>query len=98
MAVAAVRITVATTATLLNTTSDNDPQVMSKTGVIQTSEVAVHNKGAASVYLGPSGVTTATGFELAVGETYGGVLAPDDTLYGICASGTVICHVLLTGV
>lgn len=51
--------------------------------------VVVGNRGAASVYLGGAGVTTATGFELAAGKDAILGLDPGETLYGIVAAATV---------
>lgn len=87
MAVKAARVSVAATATAL-----------AQTDTVAVSAILVRNRGTAAVYLGASDVTTATGFQLDPGEsatveagTY--PLA----LYGICASGTVTCHVLQVG-
>jgi hypothetical protein len=52
--------------------------------------VLVRNSGATNeVYLGPSDVTSATGFSLAAATSVGRPLElrEDDALYAICASG-----------
>jgi hypothetical protein len=78
MAVTASRVTVATTATVV-ATADADGGAL-----------LVKNVGAATVYLGPADVTTATGFPLGAGEAWGeGNFAPGEKLYGIVATGTV---------
>jgi hypothetical protein len=48
----------------------------------------------ASVYVGPSGVATNTGLELAPGESVGLDLGLNDQLYAIAASGTQTVHTL----
>lgn len=58
----------------------------------------IRNRGAASVFLGASDVTTATGFELLADESLPVDLNEGEALYGICAAGTVACHVLEVGV
>lgn len=55
-------------------------------------EVVIKNAGAASVFLGGSGVTTATGLELAAGATL--TVQVDEELYGIVAAGTADAQVL----
>lgn len=83
-AITASRVTVATTATLIFTT----------TGGTGGSNVLIRNPGTVSVYLGGSGVTAATGFELAPGDAVSLQIRRSDTVYGIVASGTNIVHVL----
>lgn len=58
----------------------------------------VRNRGAASVFLGGAAVTTAAGFELLADESLPVELDPGESLYGVCAAGTVACHVLEVGV
>lgn len=89
MAVAAARVNVATSATRLDTAESDSTAGRS---------VLVRNRGAAAVNLGASGVTTATGYQLDAGETVAIDLDPGEQLHGICASGTVACHVLQRGV
>lgn len=88
MAVNGSRVTVATTATAISG-ADSDG--------VYGSSVLVKNAGAASVFLGGSGVTTEAGFELAAGEAVSLDLNVSDSVYGIVASGTVVCHVLASG-
>jgi hypothetical protein len=51
--------------------------------------VVVGNRGAASVFVGGSAVTTATGFEVKSATDAFVHLDPGEALYGIVASGTV---------
>lgn len=85
MALTSAQVAVTATATLLFNASDAYDRVVLK------------NTGANPVFVGPSGVTATTGFELAVGATL--VLAAvgdsSDDFYGVCGatlSSTV--HVL----
>lgn len=89
MSVASQAVTVATTATQL-TGGD--------TGA-KSGSFAVANNGAATVYIGGAGVTTATGFPIAAGASMGFDLrSATDEVYGIVASGTVEVRVLLEAV
>lgn len=76
-AVAINRVTVATTATLIYTAP-----------LAGNSRVLIRNPSAVSVYVGPSGVTTATGFEIAAGDSLGINLSYGDTIYGVVAAAT----------
>lgn len=87
MAAKGTRVAVAVTATKLNTAGTDN---------VSGTSLLVRNRGTASVFLGGSDVTTLTGFELLAGESLPADLNED--LYGICASGTVACHVLEVGV
>lgn len=78
------RTTVAVTATLIYTAATGGATVL------------IRNAGTASVFLGGSTVTTATGFELLAGDTVTLPIGALDTVYGIVASGTVIVHSLET--
>lgn len=85
-------VSVATTATRIDTDSETD--------IISGSALAVYNNGAATVFLGhSSGVTTANGYPLAAG---GQVSVQFDSasqgLWGIVASGTVEVRTLELGV
>jgi hypothetical protein len=89
MAVVGSRVTVATTATRLDT---------STAGNMARSSVLVRNRGAAAVDLGGSGVTSGAGFQLDPGEAVDvDIVASDSGLYGIAASGTVRCDVIQVG-
>ena len=89
MAVVGARVSVATTATRLDT---------STAGGMGSSSLLVKNKGANSIYLGGSGVTTATGYELGTGDSISVDLkASDAGLYGIVAAATETAHVLQIG-
>lgn len=80
MAVSSAQITVNTTATLL------------ATGVGRT-QVFLSPQSGWTVYLGPSGVTTGTGF---LPASFPGflILTDGETLYGIMGSGSQSVHVL----
>lgn len=91
MAINVRAVSVATTATRLDTAAETDTQ--------PGSAVAVYNNGSATVYLGDSDVTTATGFPLAAGSSMAFEFdVSKDALYGIVASGTVAVRVLETGI
>lgn len=50
-------------------------------------DIAVHNDGAGTVYVGGATVTSATGFPIISGEDASFSLGESETLYGICAFG-----------
>lgn len=50
------------------------------------STVLVYNNGTATVCVGPSGVSTSTGFRLAAGASVSLDLNPGESLYGIGAA------------
>jgi hypothetical protein len=83
MALTVQRVSVGTSATMIADAADAD-------GV----NVLLRNKGTASIFVGPSGVTTATGLEVAADESMSAELGNEESLYGICASGTQTVHVL----
>ncbi len=85
MASKGTRVAVPVTAVKLNSAS---------TGAQGGSSLLVHNRGAASVFLGAANVTTADGYELLADESLPVDLDVGEGLYAICASGTVACHVL----
>lgn len=60
------------------------------------SRVRLLNKGGTSVFIGPSGVATTTGFELAASEAADLVLEAGESVYGIVAAGTETVHYLST--
>ena len=91
MAFSGRAVSVATTATRIDTAAE-DISLDRKSGI------AVYNNGAAIVYLGGSGVTTAAGFPLAVGGQVSMDADAAEGLYGIVASGTVEVRVLEVGV
>jgi hypothetical protein len=82
-AVGISRITVATTATLIFTAQPAG-----------TSRVLIRNPSAVSVYVGPAGVTTATGFEIVAGDALGINLANGDTIYGVVAAATQVVYTI----
>jgi hypothetical protein len=81
-AVVYTRVTVATSATLIYT------------GASGGSTVLIRNAGAASVYLGDAAVLTSTGFELTAGSAVSLPVGPNDPVYGIVVTSTVIVHTL----
>lgn len=50
------------------------------------------------IYVGPAGVTTATGYPLEAGAEYFFDLGGGEDLYGVAAAGSVAVPVLRTGV
>lgn len=86
MALACAQVSVGTSATLL------------AQGESDGTRVTLLNKGAADVFLGPSGVTTTAGLALAAGASFATLLEPGENIYGIVASGTCTVHVLRSGV
>lgn len=92
MAILSRAVSVATTATRLDSTTDNDDS-------ISGSSIIVYNNGASTIYIGGSGVTTATGTPVAASSWSPGIdLQSADALYGIVASGTVEARVFESGV
>jgi hypothetical protein len=93
MATVGKRVTVTTAATKLNSSSSGstDPTI--------GSSLSIRNRHAsASVDVGASGVVSGAGFELLAGESITMDVGRGEDVYAICASGTVICHVLEVGV
>ena len=86
--ITAARTTVAATATAIVTM----PESLGDANVIRLK----NTHGTVSVFLGAAGVATATGFELAAGQTLELNLQDGDTLHGIAASGTVVVSYLIT--
>lgn len=80
-AIDVLRVTVAATATVIYAVPDNRART-----------VLVRNPSSVSVYFGNSDVTTSNGFEIAAGNAASFVLEPDDTLYGVVATGTQVVH------
>lgn len=78
MTLATAQASVATTPTLIIAGDTN-----------ARSTVVVGNRGAASVFVGGSAVTTATGFEVKAGLDTFVNLDPGEALYGAVAVGTV---------
>lgn len=61
--------------------------------------VLIKNQGTIAVYVGPSGLTTSTGFKLDAGESLSlDSIRGDDALYGITGSSSTTVHVLQAGV
>ena len=59
--------------------------------------VQIINNGSATVYLGASGVTTATGYALASGATLNFAIHEDEAIYGIVASTSQAVSYLASG-
>lgn len=89
MAFQPARVTVTTTATLLTEAPDD---------YIKGQTVLVRNRGSASIFVGGPDVTADDGFEVQADELLSVDVDVDERLYGITASGTVLCHVLNGGV
>lgn len=91
MAVVGAVVAAATTATLLSG-ADTDN--------ISGQSIYVTNAGAQPIFLGGSGVTTATGYSLAAGASlpWPIVLGVGEALYGIVSAATENAKVLRTGV
>lgn len=83
-------VSVATTATRIDTEVETDRA--------PGSSVAVYNNGAATVYLGDADVTTAVGYPVAAGEHFSIDLDTSEALFGIVAAGTVEVRVLEQGI
>lgn len=77
-----LRVTVGTTPVII-VSSDGD-------GV----SALVRNRGAASIFVGDSPVTTSTGYELLPSDAMALDLAPGEVLYGISGSAGQAVHVL----
>lgn len=86
MAVVGSRVTVGTSAALLASGAGTD--------TAQGVSALVNNRGAASVDLGGSSVTTGNGYELEAAKSVSIALQPEEELYAVAASGTVSVHVL----
>jgi hypothetical protein len=82
MAVAATRVTVEDSAT---------PVFTAGVGGVR---VTITNRGNASVFLGPSTVTSTNGYELAQDESLVLHVSPGAVVHGIVASGTQPVHVI----
>ncbi len=95
MALSTARVSVTASAVKIaeNTTS---PSGMED---VQTVRVLLHNKtGTEAVFLGPTGVTTATGYEWTVAHGPLSVsLEPGESLFGIIVTATQIVHTLKAG-
>jgi hypothetical protein len=79
VAVVASVVAVQVTATPLVTPDPN-------AGVNDPTPFAVYNGSGATIYLGGTGVTDATGFPLLTGSTFQGNLFGSDTIYAIAAA------------
>jgi hypothetical protein len=90
MAVVSASVSVATTATRLDS---GDGDLVSGSTVLVTVPA-----GGATVYVGGADVTTANGFPLAAGASVSVDLNSGDLLYGIVAASTQAVNVLRVGV
>lgn len=82
-AVAVSRITVGTSATLIYTAP-----------LAGVARILIRNPSTVSVYVGPVGVTTATGFEIAAGDSVGINLGYGDPIYGVVAAATQVVYTI----
>lgn len=81
MAVKSTQVTVTTTATELSAGRED---------YVETSRICVAvPTGGHTVYVGGAGVTSATGFPVAAGQSFADDLDGGEELYGIVASGDV---------
>lgn len=91
MALNARTVAVGSTPTRLDTVAEMDG--------LSGSAVSVYNDGAETVFIGPAGVTTGTGYPVAAGQhlavTLGG---QDEAVYAIAATGPVNVRILEVGV
>jgi hypothetical protein len=87
MAVVGARVTVGVTAVAV---ADSASDTTDVSGIVSGQKngyaANIRNRGTVAVYLGDSGVTTGTGFQLDVGESINLWVYPGDVVYGI--SGT----------
>ena len=91
MAVGSAQVSVTTSTAAALTVTETDDRA--------GSSICVQNTDSTNpVYLGPSGVTSSTGFKLAAGAVAALDVEPGDTLYAIATGGTVVVHVLRSGV
>lgn len=88
MAVKSTAVTVADTATRLDTTAEQ----------WDSSSLLFYNIGSVTVYLGGSGVTTSNGVPVAAGAWSPAVNSGKDAIYGIVATGTCEVRVLEAGI
>lgn len=91
MAAQGARVSVGTTETEL--TGAQTDTIAGQSVVVKLPSAAT-----ASVFLGGTGVTTTTGFELTAGSSISMDLGQGEQLFGIVATGTQTVHVLRTGV
>lgn len=79
--------------------TDTQIQVNSAVDLANNAGLAIRNRGTAAVYLGPTGVTTATGYQLDPGETLSlSGYAGRDAIFAIAATpGPFVLHTLRHG-
>lgn len=88
MAIKHARVTVGTTATLLDTFDMLDG----------SGTVSIQNLGTVSVYIGGPGVTTTSyGYELKANSSLSIDMKIPETVYGVVATGTATVNVLTKG-
>lgn len=90
MAVSAAQVSVGTTATLL---TGGETDTVHGQAII----VKVPSAATAPIFLGPVGVTTTTGFEVAIGGSIALDLGQGESLHGVAATAQTV-HVLRVGV
>jgi len=86
MALSTAQVAVSTTAVELTARAATDP----RSSILVTPTV--------DLFVGPAGVTAATGYKVPAAGSVGLDLGPGERLYGITASGTGTAHVLRSGV
>jgi hypothetical protein len=84
MAITAAQVTVAATATALNTANATN----------WTTLVIRNSHASDALFLGPSTVTIANGASLGAGQLVTLSIAPGDVLYGIRDANAITAHVL----
>lgn len=90
MAVHSAQASVGTTATkIVDSTADNNLPGFS---------ALIHNKGTVSIFVGDSGVTTATGYEIGAGEAAAFGLYAGDDVYAISGTAAQRVDVFRSGV
>jgi hypothetical protein len=95
MAISGARVSVTSTATLI---AQNTKATTSEGDYASLRAVAKNMTASAAIFLGGSGVTTATGFQWDFTDgAFEFELEPGEGLYGIVASVTQTVHVLTEG-
>lgn len=91
MAVGSAQISVLTTAATALTVAETDDRA--------GSSICVQNTDTTNpIYVGPSNVTSTTGFLIAAGVIISMDIGQGETLYARATGGTVVAHVLREGV
>lgn len=89
MALAAAQVTVGVSATQI-VAVDTDRSAGQR--------VVIANSGSETMFVGPSGVTTATGFPISTTTPpFALLLDPGETIFAVSAAGLAVAHVLRSG-